>query len=1206
MKLKVISLGILASFIFLGLFISQQTEVNKTSAYTPRKTQSDLPASWNGASQFLHSLRANPATGELDIQAMYAAKDLVKQKGAQRANSLDWEDIGPTNFGGRTRAILFDRTDPTGQTVYAGSVTGGLFKSTNTAGLWDAVDGFPSLSISCITQTLDGTIYFGTGSTFEGNVSGNGGSSSIGTGVYKFTPGNEAATLTQIQSTIPVANATGVPWSFVNFIKADPNGNRVYACTNVGLFYTDDAGNTWTDAINSSLEFQDVDVASNGLVVATTSSRIYTSSTGNAGSFTLNTTTDIGHDNASQGAPLRLEVVIAPSNPDHIYVLIVNTNRQWGGLYESKNGGTSWQRIYEPSAGFAPFASLGSGQGFYDAFVSCAPDNENLLFIGGVRLWRYDGNWTRATFEFGDQQAQYSGFYMHSDKHTYEYSHVDPKIFLVGNDGGISKSLDGGQTFFPASRGFNATQFYAMSTNERGWVLGGTQDNGTILVDQSNPNFPLDGNRIGGGDGFGCALSNYTDVNFSSIYYGYVRRGVGTNTGGEICGGWGTCAGSDPADDNSFQPADPNFYTPIGFWESIDDQTSQSEIEFVAEDGSSEFVILSTNGISKNFTGTINLPQASSKIVVGSIAFNAGNQVLSDPDGDGVLTGDGSGSIDYATAAYTLSFNNVPSNGTALASSFQLYYDIGDVLQLSSNTPGVSRLNTAFKLNHTLTSALNPGDTLRIQDPVQSVLAFGASDNNAYILRDATNINKTADWWPIRYEYTNFTEDFDNLNFPTWNQIGGSVTQNCASSDVMLVMDDPTSRILQSNPMKISSGMKVGFDFYVGGGNCDAPDANDTLYFETRTTISGNVNNWTKLLTLLPGDYNSGMNRVKHTFTGVSIADSVEVRWRQGHTTYTGNNDVLGIDNIRMTRTFGVGEVQKLDFSSDGNHLFVASKNGQVIRISGINNVYSASDAEPINGKVDVAVIHSDNTGRVMAGLGIDPTNNDNLIITLGGYGSAAPHVLLTTQATTADTTGNGPMGAFTSIQGDLPQMPVFDALISFDQNKTIVLGTDNGPFVAELADVQGGLGTWNTVPNTHPLSGVPIFEVIQQDADFWNSYNTGEIYLGTHGRGFWKSTNLVGIPDFESTNNAGIEKLLVYPNPMSSQGMIEFELTENDFGTIKILDINGRLVKLIETAAYSKGVNSIPIDVSGLNSGNYFALLELKSNAKLAKFIVQ
>ncbi|NJL74862.1 MAG: hypothetical protein HC892_07360 [Saprospiraceae bacterium] len=40
-----------------------------------------------------------------------------------------FKERGPNNIGGRTRSILIDLNDPTRKTIFAGGVTGGLWKT---------------------------------------------------------------------------------------------------------------------------------------------------------------------------------------------------------------------------------------------------------------------------------------------------------------------------------------------------------------------------------------------------------------------------------------------------------------------------------------------------------------------------------------------------------------------------------------------------------------------------------------------------------------------------------------------------------------------------------------------------------------------------------------------------------------------------------------------------------------------------------------------------------------------------------------------------------------------------------------------------------------------------------------------------------------------------------------------------------------------
>lgn len=58
-------------------------------------------------------------------------------------NDIFWNERGPNNIGGRTRAIMVDPNDPTGKTVWAGSVSGGLWKTTDIT-----ATGIPNTNIS--------------------------------------------------------------------------------------------------------------------------------------------------------------------------------------------------------------------------------------------------------------------------------------------------------------------------------------------------------------------------------------------------------------------------------------------------------------------------------------------------------------------------------------------------------------------------------------------------------------------------------------------------------------------------------------------------------------------------------------------------------------------------------------------------------------------------------------------------------------------------------------------------------------------------------------------------------------------------------------------------------------------------------------------------------------------------------------------------
>ena len=91
-----------------------------------------------------------------------------------------WVERGPTNVGGRTRAIMYDPNDATRETVFAGGVSGGLWKNTaisNANSQWTRVNIPENLNVSCLISDpmSTTTFYAGTGESYTGgDANGNG------------------------------------------------------------------------------------------------------------------------------------------------------------------------------------------------------------------------------------------------------------------------------------------------------------------------------------------------------------------------------------------------------------------------------------------------------------------------------------------------------------------------------------------------------------------------------------------------------------------------------------------------------------------------------------------------------------------------------------------------------------------------------------------------------------------------------------------------------------------------------------------------------------------------------------------------------------------------------------------------------------------------------------------------------------------------
>jgi hypothetical protein len=82
---------------------------------------------------------------------------------------LTWTERGPGNVSGRTRGIIVDPDDPTKETWFAGSVSGGIWKTTNSGESWtNLTPNLPNLATSTLAmaESNHNIIYAGTGEGF--------------------------------------------------------------------------------------------------------------------------------------------------------------------------------------------------------------------------------------------------------------------------------------------------------------------------------------------------------------------------------------------------------------------------------------------------------------------------------------------------------------------------------------------------------------------------------------------------------------------------------------------------------------------------------------------------------------------------------------------------------------------------------------------------------------------------------------------------------------------------------------------------------------------------------------------------------------------------------------------------------------------------------------------------------------------------------
>ena len=288
------------------------------------------------------------------------------------ARRLAWVERGPANAPGRTRALIVDPDDPSHQTWYAGSVSGGLWKTVDAGASWEVLtDHLPNLAVSALAMASSDTdvIYMGTGEGF-GNVDAVGGS-----GIFRST--DRGRSWVQLPSTV-----RGSAFRFVNRMVVDPDDEQtVVAATNEGLFRTSDGGETWGRVYSRDAGYpsriQDLRAKPDDFNVQFAAVNDYAI----LRSIDAGRTWEVSLDEI--GTPVgRLELAISPTSPATVYV--AGGGDASGQLHRSKDAGLTWSRVLFDSRHWST-DHLGE-QNWYNMTLAVHPYDVDQVLAGGVSL----------------------------------------------------------------------------------------------------------------------------------------------------------------------------------------------------------------------------------------------------------------------------------------------------------------------------------------------------------------------------------------------------------------------------------------------------------------------------------------------------------------------------------------------------------------------------------------------------------------------------------------------------------------------------------------------------------------------------------------------------------------------------------------------------------------------------------------------------
>jgi hypothetical protein len=210
---------------------------------------------------------------------------------------------------------------------------------------------------------------------------------------------------------------------------------------------------------------------------------------------------------------------------DTLYGVTVNTAYNSDSCYKSIDGGVTWTKQNTT----AMPGGLLSGQGWYNETLSINPANSAEIMCGGLDAYRSINNgttWTRVTFWVTSVP------YVHADHHYMQWwKKGNESRIVIGGDGGIFYSNDGGLSWLDKNRNLSLKQFYAAAIHPAAgspYLLAGAQDNGTHQLKNPGLSYSME---VTGGDGMYCYINQLDpNIQFGSYVYNQYRR---TTNGGQ-------------------------------------------------------------------------------------------------------------------------------------------------------------------------------------------------------------------------------------------------------------------------------------------------------------------------------------------------------------------------------------------------------------------------------------------------------------------------------------------------------------------------------------------------------------------------------------------------------------------------------------------------------------------------------------------------
>ena len=495
---------------------------------------------------------------------------------------VDYPSLGPVS--GRVASVAADPADADHWLI--GTANGGVWETHDAGANWTAkTDDQAALAIGAVVfaPSDPAVIYAGTG---------HGDFLQAGQGLLKSSDGGATWTL--------LAASTFARTAFrdISVHPTDPSvllaatvhavagrgsdiGLPIPSAPPRGIFKSTDGGVSWSQRLNGEATDLDVDpenfnnqYTGLGEILGSPVNGVYRSTDGGETWTVID-----GPWGTMKGGVGRVELALAPSNPSVLYVSIQDAADGRGpadigllGLFRTDNAwdpSPVWRQIPTGATddgtgvhGYCGWvAGHEVGQCSYNHELIVDPTDADVLYAGGIPLWKFDGtSWTDVS-----KMATASPS-MHVDQHSMAWA---GNRLIVGNDGGVWSSTDGGTSWSNHNSTLAITQLYkgALHPTDPSFAVAGSQDNGFQLWTGADA-----WDWVFGGDGMDVAIpsTNPTDTwvivtQFLGIYRwpypGALDRGI-DKTGAPFVARLEEC----PANDNLLIAGTNNLWKSTDFF----------------------------------------------------------------------------------------------------------------------------------------------------------------------------------------------------------------------------------------------------------------------------------------------------------------------------------------------------------------------------------------------------------------------------------------------------------------------------------------------------------------------------------------------------------------------------------------------------------------------------------------------------------------